>query len=608
MPPFVSLRGMSRGTEPGFLGIAHRPFTPSSGGKQNLRLATGVTAERLDDRKQLLDYFDDTRRDIDATGAMAGMDAYTEKAIEMVTSGVVRDALDLQQGGPGRPRPVQGHRAVPHRPPAGRGRRRLRHARPSAAGTPTANVLSSLKKQLPQVDRAIANLIQDLHDRGMQDDVVTVMWGEFGRTPKVNMSAGRDHWSPVMCALVAGGGLKMGQAVGARTAKGERPKDRPYTVPQVLSTLYRAMGIDPAMTFKNGSGRPMYVLDDREAGPRADRLNRIRPCKGRSVSQSRAKPWASGAGVNAGPGVRNGAVRDPEESPGLCPGLTERPLQGREHQPPPDAPSRRPPRSPWGRHMTRLLAALVLLGFGGPASAADVGALSAFPPALKLRGLDDAPQLVLTGQRSDGRAVDLTAAVTFAVSDPKVVRVTAEGRVLPLANGAADGHGDVRGPRRPGAGHGRARWTRRCRSTSATRSCPIFTKLGCNSGGCHGKIQGQNGFRLSLLGFDPELDYTTLLKEARGRRIFPAAPDTQPAAAQGHRHRRPRRRQEDRGGLRGVPASSAAGSPPALPFGSPKDPDRHPHQRHARDRASLDRQARQQLAVQRTTPTAPSRT
>src|SRR5439155_648425 len=155
---------------------AHRPFTPSGQGNANLRLANGVTAERLDERKSLLNAFDDTRRDVDASGTMAGMDAYTEKAIEMVTSGVVRTALDMNK-----------------------------------------------------------------------------------EDPKV-----RDHWARVMSALGAGGGLKMGQAVGASTAKGERPKDRPYTVAQVLSTIYRAIGIDPSITFPNGSGRPMYVLDDRE--------------------------------------------------------------------------------------------------------------------------------------------------------------------------------------------------------------------------------------------------------------------------------------------------------------------------------------------------------
>jgi len=95
--------------------------------------------------------------------------------------------------------------------------------------------------------------------------VVTVCWGEFGRTPKINNSnAGRDHWSPVMSAMVAGGGLKMGQAIGASSARGEYPKDRPYKVPNVLSTLYKVIGIDPSQTFPNGTGRPMYVLDDRD--------------------------------------------------------------------------------------------------------------------------------------------------------------------------------------------------------------------------------------------------------------------------------------------------------------------------------------------------------
>jgi rhodanese-related sulfurtransferase len=263
VPPFVSLRGMSRGTEPGYLGIAHRPFTPGGQGNANLRLANGVTLDRLEDRKGLLGAFDDTRREIDATGSMAGMDAYTEKAIEMVTAGVVRDALDLKKEDP---KVVERYKGVESFLTA----RRLVEA---GVGCVTLSIggwdthgqnFTTLKRQLPQVDKGIANLIQDLHDRGMAEDVVTVMWGEFGRTPKVNMNAGRDHWSPVMSAMIAGGGLKMGQAVGASTAKGERPKDRPYSVPQLLSTIYRAMGIDPAQTFNNGAGRPMYILDERE--------------------------------------------------------------------------------------------------------------------------------------------------------------------------------------------------------------------------------------------------------------------------------------------------------------------------------------------------------
>ena len=124
----------------------------------------------------------------------------------------------------------------------------------------------TLRRQLPPLDVALSNLVQDLHDRGMQDDVVTVMWGEFGRTPKVGDSTpdGRGHWPPVMSAFLAGGGLKMGQAIGTTTPAARYPKDRPYRVPQVLSTVYHALGIDPGQTFPNGAGRPMYLLDDRE--------------------------------------------------------------------------------------------------------------------------------------------------------------------------------------------------------------------------------------------------------------------------------------------------------------------------------------------------------
>jgi hypothetical protein len=263
MPPFISLRGMSTGTEPGYLGIAHRPFTPSGPGLQNLRLAGGVNEERLAQRKELLKDFDDVRRDIDSSGTMTGLDAFTTRAFDMVTSGAVRKALDLnQEDAKVRAR----YKGVEQFLTA----RRLVEA---GAGCVTLAIGSwdthgqnfvQLKRQLPLVDRGVANLIQDLHERGLGNDVVTVMWGEFGRTPKVNRNAGRDHWAPVMSALVAGGGLKMGQAVGVSTARGERPKDRPYTVPQVLSTLYRSLGIDPAKTFVNGNGRPMYVLDDRE--------------------------------------------------------------------------------------------------------------------------------------------------------------------------------------------------------------------------------------------------------------------------------------------------------------------------------------------------------
>jgi hypothetical protein len=263
VPPFVSLRGMSVGTEPGFLGIAHRPFSPSGQGARDLRLSTGVNLDRLEDRKALLGTFDQLNRDMDTHGTMNGLDTFTTRAFDMVASGKVRDALDLQKE----------DKAVRDRYKGVEQFLTARRLVEAGVGCVTLSIggwdthgqnFTTLKRQLPQVDRGIANLIQDLHERGMQDDVVTIMWGEFGRTPKINMGAGRDHWPQLMSALVAGGGLKMGQAIGSSTARGENPKDRPYRVPQVLATLYHALGIDPARTFPNGSGRPMYVLDDRE--------------------------------------------------------------------------------------------------------------------------------------------------------------------------------------------------------------------------------------------------------------------------------------------------------------------------------------------------------
>jgi uncharacterized protein (DUF1501 family) len=180
----------------------------------------------------------------------------------MVTTGEVRNALDLNKEDKKsreRYKGVEQFLTARRLVEAGAGCVTL-----SIGGWDThGNNFKILAKQLPKVDQGIANLIQDLHDRGLDKDVVTVMWGEFGRTPRINKGAGRDHWPQVMSALVAGGGLRMGQAIGSSTARGERPKERPCTVPQVLSMLYRALGIDPARTFPNGSGRPMYILDDR---------------------------------------------------------------------------------------------------------------------------------------------------------------------------------------------------------------------------------------------------------------------------------------------------------------------------------------------------------
>ncbi|MFO0966308.1 MAG: DUF1501 domain-containing protein [Gemmataceae bacterium] len=263
IPPFVSLRGMSVGIEPGYLGVAHRAFTPSGPGMENLRLPGGITTERTGDRRGLLNAFDSVRRDVDASGTMRGMDTFVSRAFDMVASGATRRALDLS-----------------HEDPRNRDRYRdldqfLQARRLVEAGVGCVTLsyggwdthernFETLRRQLPVLDRGIANLVSDLHDRGLANDVAVIVWGEFGRTPRVNGGAGRDHWSPVMSAMVAGGGMRMGQAIGSSSARGEYPRDRRVSASQVLATVYRAMGIDPSLTFPNQTGRPMYILEDRD--------------------------------------------------------------------------------------------------------------------------------------------------------------------------------------------------------------------------------------------------------------------------------------------------------------------------------------------------------
>jgi hypothetical protein len=260
IPSFVSLRGMSRGTEPGFLGISHRPFSPSGPGVQNLTPIQAVNADRMNDRRAMLEGFDTVNREVDANAA--GMDTFTHRAFDMITSGGVRHALDLNrepQASRQRYQGIEPFLTARRLVEAGVGCVTMSYGGWDTHG----QNFQAMRRQLPKVDQGLTNLVSDLNERGLLNDTVIVMWGEFGRTPRINMNAGRDHWSPVMSALVAGGGMRMGQAIGSSTARGERPQDRRYTVPQVLSTLYRTIGIDPATTFPNGSGRPIHIVEDR---------------------------------------------------------------------------------------------------------------------------------------------------------------------------------------------------------------------------------------------------------------------------------------------------------------------------------------------------------
>jgi uncharacterized protein (DUF1501 family) len=119
------------------------------------------------------------------------------------------------------------------------------------------------REDMPRLDRAVASLVEDLYDRGMERDVSVVVWGEFGRTPKINDSAGRDHWPQVSCALLACGGMRTGQVIGATDRLGGEAVDRPVTFPEVIATLYHNMGIDTgSATVTDLTGRPRYLVDD----------------------------------------------------------------------------------------------------------------------------------------------------------------------------------------------------------------------------------------------------------------------------------------------------------------------------------------------------------
>src|SRR5947207_15727026 len=159
-----------------------------------------------------------------------------------------------------------------------------------------------------------------------------------------------------------------------------------------------------------------------------------------------------------------------------------------------------------------------------PPKPADVKAIAVHPAKVTLKGSDDAAQLVVTATLADGRLHDLTTDATFSVADGKTARVSAAGRVVPRANGESEIVVEFGGKlaRVPVEA---AHVGENLPLNFANQVVPVFTKLGCHSGGCHGKASGQNGFRLSLLGFEPELDFATLVKEGRGRRLFPAAPD-----------------------------------------------------------------------------------
>jgi uncharacterized protein (DUF1501 family) len=284
VPPFVGLTTKtghapySNPGYPGFLGPAHAPVQPDGEGMANMRLS-GVTLDTLRNRRQLLDSFDRFRREADANPALRGADVFTQKAFDVLTSSKLVEALDLEKEDPairdrygrGSSSPAFGEDAGPHWMDQFLMARRLVEAGVRCVTLSFGSWdrhhsnFTRLPEQLAKFDQGITALVEDLHSRGLDQDVSVIAWGEFGRTPRINKDAGRDHWPRASCALLAGGGMRMGQVIGSTNRLGEAPQDRPIHYQEVFATLYRQLGIDVGTaTIPDHSGRPQYLLDYRD--------------------------------------------------------------------------------------------------------------------------------------------------------------------------------------------------------------------------------------------------------------------------------------------------------------------------------------------------------
>jgi hypothetical protein len=294
MPPFVGLSPKTSEVrwgnpgDPGYLGLSHAPFTPfrtegppprryrNEGGSGPGLEDSIITPDRLSGRRSLLGQLDDWRRNVGNVEAMEGMDSFSQRAFDILTSRRVFDALDLTKEDP-RLRAKYGIGDMKHEddgPPCCMDHF-LMARRLVEAGVRVVTIsfgrwdthgqnFASCRTRIPKLDMALSSLVEDLHLRGLDKDVSVVVWGEFGRTPQINKDAGRDHWPPVNFALLAGGGMRTGQVIGSTDKIGGHAKDRPVTFQNIFATLYGNLGIDPGTFVNDKTNRPMALLQDLE--------------------------------------------------------------------------------------------------------------------------------------------------------------------------------------------------------------------------------------------------------------------------------------------------------------------------------------------------------
>jgi uncharacterized protein (DUF1501 family) len=291
VPPFVSLcytctHGPYNEPGPGFLGPSMVPFRAMGNTREDM-LLHGPSVDGLADRKMLLKSFDNIRRDADANGAVKAMDAFTEQAFGLLTSSRMADALDLsrepvrviERYGTGNPKVFMDGNGAPRVPQSLLMARRLVeagarvvtlnyskwdwHGSKNTEGRADNSIFLREAEDFPVFDQCVSALVEDLHQRGLDKDCTVVIMGEFGRTPKISAQVGRDHWPQVNCALLAGGGMKTGQVIGATDRIAGEAVARRVTWGELFATLYHNLGIDiNATTLQDLNGRPQYLVED----------------------------------------------------------------------------------------------------------------------------------------------------------------------------------------------------------------------------------------------------------------------------------------------------------------------------------------------------------
>lgn len=262
LPTYVRFREILA-DGPAWLGQQYAPFALAGKARDNMTLRD--TLDNLDDRRALLKSFDTARREADRSGLMHGMDSFEAQAFDLVV-GKAREAFDINREDP----------KLRDRYGSGLGERMLLARRLCEAGVGFVTVHfggwdmhgsieREFKKQGPQVDQAVSAFVDDLAERGLDKEILLVITGEFGRTPKLNTAAGRDHWAPLSTLAFAGGGLKVGQVVGESSARAESPKSRPISPQDMMATLFHVLGVPNDLHYTDPSGRPMTMIDGGKA-------------------------------------------------------------------------------------------------------------------------------------------------------------------------------------------------------------------------------------------------------------------------------------------------------------------------------------------------------